>query len=180
MKEFAAAARYARALEASIDTNDEIGRVAEELDAVAAMVASDRAIQLALISPAVSLERKNSLIATIEKVGRLAPKTVQMLTLLAERGHLGLLEPIAEAFSRVRDRRLGIQEAEITTAAPMAPELEKLTQQALEQRSGRKLRFTVKVDPELIGGMVARVGSTVYDGSVRTRLQALAVHLKNN
>jgi F-type H+-transporting ATPase subunit delta len=75
---------------------------------------------------------------------------------------------------------LKIVQAEVTTAAPLAPERVAQLQQRLGASIGRTVTLTAKVDPTLIGGMVTRIGSTVYDGSVATQLAALQQRLRDS
>jgi len=173
MKDRAAALRYARAFEGALDGDAEIARAAEELEAVTQVMASDPAVSVALVSPAFEPARKKALLDTLARTAGLSPKSRVFLNLLAEHGRLGLLPLVTAQVSRIRDRRLGIVEAEVTTAAPMNSNLAERAKDALERSTGRKVRLAVKTDPSLIGGMVARVGSTIFDASIRMRLEAL-------
>ena len=83
------------------------------------------------------------------------------------------LPSIAEVFHEVREEAAGIVPAEITTASPLTGELKERTMRALEQMTGRKIRLTTHVDPEILGGAVTRVGSNVYDGCLKTQLDQL-------
>jgi F-type H+-transporting ATPase subunit delta len=84
---------------------------------------------------------------------------------------------MATAFETVLDERLGFVRAEVASAAPLSPVQQSDLQQALSGVAGMKVRCAFSVDPELIGGIVARIGSKVYDGSVRTQLQSLGQRL---
>ena len=180
MKDRAAALRYARALEASLDGDAEVARAADELAAAARVLSDDPLIGEALAAPGVDAARRGALIDTLSRLAGFSIQTKGFLRLLAEQGRLGLLPLSAEMIGKIRDRRLGIVEAEVTTAAPLGPEMEERTRRTLEKTLGKTVRVALKTDPALIGGMVAKVGSTVYDGSVRTRLAALRGHLVRN
>src|SRR5437867_1350362 len=129
MKDRAAAIRYARALERALEDDAQLDRTAKELAVVSLILRKD------------------------------ADTAAVFLKLLGDRGHLALLPDIAAAVGRIRDRRLGIVEAEITTAVPLNGDLTARTQETLEKTTGRKVRLAFKTDPALIGGMVAKVGS---------------------
>jgi F-type H+-transporting ATPase subunit delta len=173
MKDRAAAHRYARALETALAGEGDMAQAADDLAAVAKLMAADPAVASALINPGLAAASKQALLATIEKMAGLSKPAAGFLRLLDEHRSLHLLPEAAEAFARLRDRRAGIVEAEITTAAPLSAEAAERARQTLEKQTGRKIRLSLRTDPSLIGGMIAKVGSTVYDGSVLARLEAL-------
>ena len=79
-----------------------------------------------------------------------------------------------------RERLLNHQNivrAEVTSAAPLSPEKTKALEDSLSKVTGKKIDLSVSVDPELLGGVVARIGSTVYDGSVKTQLERMRQQL---
>jgi len=180
MKDLAAAHRYARAVEASADGTDELGSLAAQLGAVAQVMKADAKVAEVLASPGLPDDRRQALLDTLAKAARLSPKTSRLLAILAQHRRLALVPLVAEQVSRIHDRRSGIVEAEVTSAQPLTPDVAEKTRQALERAAGRKVRLSLKTDPSLIGGIVAKVGSTVYDGSIRTRLQALRAHISGS
>src|SRR5207247_9158096 len=115
-----------------------------------------------LVNPALQPSQRQALLGTIARAARLSDTTLRFLQLLGDRGHLALLPDVAAALGRIRDRRLGIVEAEVTTAVPLNGDLTARAQETLERTTGRKVRLAFKTDPALIGGMVAKVGSVVY------------------
>lgn len=177
MKDRAAALRYARSLDALLDGDAEVTRTTEEMAAVARVMAGDATVAGMLVNPGVDLARKKALIDTLAAGAKLSSKTAGFLRLLAEHGRLHLLPEAAELLAGLRDKRMGIVEAVVTTASALTPEMAEQTRQTLEKKTGLKIRLALKTDPSLIGGMVAKVGSTVYDGSVLARLAALRGHI---
>ena len=177
MKDSTDAIRYARALEAALTGAPQLEKTAEELGSVAAALASDHETAQVLTNPGLEPALRDSLVNTIITAGKLSTPAAHFLRLLAERGHLGLLPEAAAALGRIRDRRMGIVEAEVTTATPIGEELASRTKQTLEKTTGCRVRLSFKTDPAIIGGMVARVGGTVFDGSVRARLDGMRAHL---
>lgn len=176
MKSRVAALRYARALENALESQD-LARSADELQAFASAMDGDPLIAVALRNPGFETAAKKRLLGNVAKMAGFSPSTTAFLALLVERAGIGLVPQIAEHVGLARDRRLGIVMAEVTTAAPLSTDLAERTRQALERSTGRTVRMSFKTDSSLIGGMIARVGSVVYDGSVRTRLAALRSHL---
>ena len=173
MKDRAAAIRLARALEAALDGDAEVETTADELRLAASIWAHDPATAEAFSNPAFDVARRRTLLETLSRGAKLSPKTERFLKILLEKERLPLLPEIAEAMESIRDRRLGIVEAEVTTAVHINGVLAERTKQLLEEATGRKVRLALKTDPSIVGGLVARIGSTVYDGSIKTRLAAL-------
>lgn len=171
------AIRYARALAAALRSDIEIEKTTEELGAVAAILAADPRTADVLVNPGIDPALRDALVGTLIVSGALSAATGNFVKLLSQRGHLGLLPEAAAAMGRIRDRTTGIVEAEVTTASPVDEELAGRTRQTLEKATGQKVRLSFKIDPAIIGGMVARVGGTVFDGSVRARLAAMRAHL---
>ena len=87
------------------------------------------------------------------------------------------LPEVAERFGQILDERGGVVAAQITTARPIPEELKKSLHDALASATGRTVRLTFATDETIIGGMVARIGSTVFDGSVQNHLERLAAGL---
>jgi len=177
MKDRAAAHRFARALEAALPTDAEIEKVADELSAVALFFDADPESADALTSPAMPAVHRAALLDTLARIAGLSPTTARFLELLHNNDRLGLVPETARAMESIRDRRLGIVEAEVTTAVPINGSLAERTKQTLESTTGRKIRMAMRTDPSILGGVVARVGSTVFDGSLRTRLEALRTQI---
>ena len=104
----------------------------------------------------------------------------KLLPLLAERNALGTLPALAAAYrTRLLERR-NIVSANVTTAAPVAPERADAIARRLSEVSGKQVQLSTRVDPSIIGGVVARVGSTIYDGSITTQLARMRQALVEN
>ncbi len=101
----------------------------------------------------------------------------KLLLLLAERDRLALVPELLDVYRERLNEHLHVVRAEITTAEPLPPDRERALQQRLATATGRTVTLTTRVDPSIIGGMVTRIGSTVYDGSVATQLQAIRQRL---
>jgi len=177
MKDLTAALRYARAVEASSDGLEELGRLAAQLAAVAGVMRADPVVAETLASPGLAEDHRRALLDTLAKAAGLSPKASTLLGILAQHRRFGLLPLVALQVSRIHDRRSGIVEAEVTSAEPLSADVAEKTRLTLERTAGTRVRLSLKTDPSIIGGIVARVGSTVYDGSIRTRLQALRAHI---
>jgi F-type H+-transporting ATPase subunit delta len=166
----ASAARYARALlDVAINESDP-DRAEQELATFVDLVRTNPDLQRMLANPVVSAADKRAVAQQI--LERLEPATPvgKLVLLLATRGRLALLPDLLDVY---RERLMvyrHILRAEVTTAAPLSPERAAQLQQRLANATGRVVTMTTKVDASIIGGVVTRIGSTVYDGSVATRL----------
>ena len=92
---------------------------------------------------------------------------------LVDNNRIGALDAIAAVFHEERERQQGIVAAEMTTATPITEEMKQRARGALERLTGATVRLTCNVKPDLIGGAVTKIGSTVYDGSLRSQLEQL-------
>jgi F-type H+-transporting ATPase subunit delta len=97
--------------------------------------------------------------------------------ILVDKHRLKLLDEVIDGYRRLLDDRMGIVRAKVTAARPLNAAEQKELEIKLMERTGKQIRMEVAVDPSLIGGVVAQVGSTIYDGSVRTQLQAFKSRL---
>ncbi len=167
------ASRYAQALSDAVTEIGEFDRVKRELRVLSDLVTADDELRHALANPVIGVVSKGRVLAEIVKRSEFSPRTARFVAVLAERERLALLGEIASAVEEVYDHRTDVHEVEITSAAPLADDLRERLTSALGKVAGGRIRISESVDPELLGGVVARVGSTVFDGSLKTRLQAL-------
>ena len=176
----ASAARYAKALFDVAITEATPEQAENELTAFSDLVTAHADLGLALASPAVPAARKRAVVDQILERQQPSSPVRKLLLLLAERDRLELLPDLVAVFHERVMEHLKVVQAEVTTAAPLAPERVAQLQQRLGASIGRTVTLTTKVDPALIGGMVTRIGSTVYDGSVATQLAALQQRLRDS
>ena len=151
----------------------DLARVEEDLAAFVGLLRDHPTLEKVLLNPAVPAPRKRSAVAEITRSAGLQAITGKLLLLLAERDRLALLPGLLEAYrDRLMDHR-NVVRAEVTTAAPLADAHSREIQQSLARLTGRTVALATRVDPALIGGIVARVGGTVYDGSLATQLEKM-------
>jgi F-type H+-transporting ATPase subunit delta len=173
----ASAARYASAL-FDVATKESSPEQAErELTAFADLVRSHADLQKVLLSPAIPAANKRTAVHHI--LERMQPSMAvgKLLVLLAERDRLELLPDLVTVFHERVMEHLKVIDAEVTTAAPLSAAESDRLQQRLAASTGRTVTLSTKVDPGIIGGVVTRIGSTVYDGSVATQLASLRQRL---
>jgi F-type H+-transporting ATPase subunit delta len=169
-----AATRYARALlEVAIKEKADLDRVERELASVVDLFTQHEALAKALLNPVVPVPRKRAAMDALMARGELLPMVSKLLILLAERDRLVLLPDLLQSY---RDRLLdyrNVVRAEITTTTPLSADRIKAIEASLARASGRTVTLSTKVDPAIIGGVVTRIGSTIYDGSVTRQLQRM-------
>src|SRR5262245_24347764 len=125
-------------------------------------------------NPAVPVTKKTAVArALLERAGALAAPVGKLVMMLAERDRLMLLPHISRVYGeRLMDHQHVIR-GEVTTATALAPEERQAFAQSLGRATGRRVVLGSRVDPSIIGGVVTRLGSTVYDGSVTTQLEKM-------
>ena len=174
----AVASRYARAfadvvLNAKLDTK----QVTEELDMIVGLYRSNLDLRRVWESPAIPAAQKRKLLDAILDGSSFLRPVRNFVAVLIDHGRIREIEPIVRQFQAELNHRLGIVEAEVTSARAL-PEAESRELLAEVARvTGKQVSAQYKIDPSLIGGAAIRVGSTVYDGSVRTQLQKMKEQL---
>ncbi len=169
----AAAARYARALFDVALKEAEPQAVERELSAFLDLVRGHEQLSRVLVTPAVPAPRKQALVSALASRTALSPVTSKLLVLLASRDRLVLLADLVDEFRRRLLDHQRVVRAAVTTAVPLPPERVAALGRAFEKVTGRQVQVTAGVDPAVIGGVVARIGSVVYDGSVKRHLERI-------
>lgn len=168
-----AAGRYSRALLDVTRKEGDVEAAERDLASFVSLVEGDRTLARVLASPSVPAPRKKALVSELLSRAPLVPTVSKILLMMAERDRLGLLPAVLDDY---RERLLELRNvvrAEVTTATELAADRVNALQQALSAMTGRQVAMTTRVDPALIGGVVTRIGSVVYDGSVRRQLERL-------
>jgi F-type H+-transporting ATPase subunit delta len=177
MKDRKLATRYARALLGALPDAGQQDRAGVFLDGLAAGLAGDPALRDFLLDPAITTSKKTEALRAVARAQG-APESIgSFLATIADHGRLANLPSIASVFRDERERAQGVVTASLTTAAPIPADLRARAQAALERISGRKVNLEIDVDPSLLGGAVSKVGSMVYDGSIKTQLARLRARL---
>jgi F-type H+-transporting ATPase subunit delta len=173
----ASAQRYAAAL-ADVALEQKNGEaVKRDLAAFVEMFFSSADLRNALESPAVNRDVKMKVITTIATKMGLNAAVRNFICLVVDHHRTEMLREMVEAFARELNKRLGIQDALVTSARGLSvPEKNELTA-VLERRTGKKIEVQFQEDSALLGGAIVRLGSTIYDGSVREQLNRLRERL---
>jgi F-type H+-transporting ATPase subunit delta len=175
MTSSAIVSRYASAL-ADVVTGPsgmDAAQAVEQLRSFAAVLAGSVDLQNALASPAVAAARKRAVVRKLADQLGLARIARNFLLVLTDHRRMAALAEIIDAFEIQLDERLGFVRAELHSAVSLDDRLKAALAEELSRLTGKRVRARFTVKPELVGGAVARIGSTVYDGSVRGQLDAL-------
>jgi F-type H+-transporting ATPase subunit delta len=176
----AVAGRYARAFaEVVAERGMDPEKTVAELMQMAELVGSSHELRNVLINPAVEHKQKISLLdAIIKKMDGSKPLR-NFVAVLIDHKRLGQIGEIAEQFKQQLDERMGIADARVSSARELSASEKKFLEQRLATVTGKTVRATYSEDPSLLGGAVVRIGSTIYDGSVRGQLERLKEDLVN-
>lgn len=169
------AARYAKALADVVSTDS--AQVATQLRAVDEMIESSSELRNALASPAVTPSRKRAVVARLLAPMNVSAQVRNFLFVVIDHRRVQQLKSIVEAFENLADERSGFVRADVSSAQEMTESQRSALEVQLSRLAGKKAKLRYTTDPALVGGVVAKVGSTVYDGSVRGQLDRLRVKL---
>jgi len=170
------AARYADALADVVTARGSALKPQEalgELRAFEAVLRTSADLKNALVSPAVPASRKKAVAARIGEALGMSRIARNFLFVLIDHRRIAGLAEILQIFEQKLDERLGYASAQVVSARELTEAQRGALSAELEKLAGKRIRMRVSVDEKLIGGVVARIGSTVYDGSVRGRLRSL-------
>ena len=174
------ATRYAKAL---VDVVTEPGSgvdpsaVMEQLRSVEQVVTGSLDLRNALLSPAVSPSRKRAVIAKVVAGLNLHRKVLNFLFVVIDHRRIHEISSIVEAFEALLDQRLGYVRGDVSSALPLSGPQQATLEAEISRVAAKKAKLKFSTDPALIAGVVARIGSTVYDGSVRGQLDRLRTKL---
>ena len=176
-----AAIRYARALlDVSVKEHADLSQIEAQLAEFYALFSEHELLGKVLLNPAFPAPRKRALIAELVSHAELQPVVGRLLVLLAERDRLVILPDLITAFRERLQELQHVIRADVTTAMPLPPERAQQIEQSIARATGRTVNLSTRVDPSIIGGLVARVGGTVYDGSVTSHLQRMKQRLEES
>ncbi len=173
----AIASRYARALADVLGSAEGYRTALSELGDFAAVWQESGELRDVLVSPALSSEQRRKVLDTI--LARLGTSVTgsNFLRVLLMNYRIALLEEVLEAFRKVVNQRLGIVEVEVLYAQDLSAEEQEKLRAEFAELTGNKVEMKFQQEAKLLGGVQARVGSTVYDGSVQGYLERLREQL---
>jgi F-type H+-transporting ATPase subunit delta len=164
------AKRYARAF---FDIAVEEGKIEDygrELAAFATLIAQNKALQEFLANPIFELKSKKNVIEELLGRSQISGRTANFLRLLVDKQRINFLGEVENAYREFMDKSLKKVRVSVKTPYPLTSELEGALKQRVAEMTGKEVEMIVEDDTSLIGGLIVRVGDTMYDGSIKTQL----------
>jgi F-type H+-transporting ATPase subunit delta len=170
----AVARRYATALADVVQKNEqEKQQVKQELEEWKKMLEENKDMMLFFRSPIFKHHDKEEILEKLIQKTKSSRITANFLRVLLKNNRFVILPEIKEEFVNILEEREGIVSAQVVSARELSEQEKEELRRGLEKRTGKKVNLGLSVNPEIIGGIIATVGSTVYDGSIRSRLEVL-------
>ncbi len=165
---------YARALSDVIfDRRLDAGQTLQEAQSISRLVAGSRELRQVWEAPSISAEQKRSLLDAIVARAGISRPVRNFLAVLIDHRRVQFLEAIVKELEQELNRRMGFAEAEIISARELASAERRELEAQVEKLTGRKVRARYAQDTSILGGAVVKVGSTIYDGSIKGRLERM-------
>ncbi|GIU81823.1 MAG: F0F1 ATP synthase subunit delta [Acidobacteria bacterium] len=173
----AIARRYATALADVVEKNGQTEQVKQELEQWKNMLEENQDMMTFFRNPIFYHHDKEKILEELIQRSKTSRITANFLRVLLQNNRFVILPEINEEFVNVLEDRQGIMSAHVVSARELSENEKEDLRKSLEKRTGKKIKLSLSVNPDIIGGIIATVGSTVYDGSVRTRLEVLKKRL---
>lgn len=170
--------RYASALFELASESGKVAAVESDLGALDAALAASTDLAALIRNPRLGRDAAGTMVASLAKTLKLSPLTGQFVGVLAQNGRLDKLPETIRAFGTIAAAARGEVAAEVTSAHALSEAQLKAIAAKLKAREGKDVKLTAKVDPDVLGGLVVKIGSTQIDSSIRTRLNSLAQAMK--
>ena len=178
MKNFAIARRYAKALLLIGREDGQTELYKDELGAFSEMIGAKKELEQAICNPLYETgDRKKVLKAVVEKQD-MSDMMKTFLFLLFDKGRMGFIGSINEFYQKLADELKGIATASIVSATALTEDTVEKIQSGLSKMTGKTIQLEIQQDPDLIGGIVTKIGDLVLDGSIRTQLINMRESLK--
>ena len=178
MKDTVVARRYAKAFAEAFNEPSALKTVGEELKELAAVFGGSHLLRNVMLNPAMSMDIKKNVLEELLKKSGASKGTVSAMRLILDKERVAILGEIAEEFEKISFEVLGKARIGVTSAMELSGEEKELISAKLSEITGKEAVISMDVDSSLIGGIVAKIGSYVYDGSVKNQLKALRVGLR--
>jgi F-type H+-transporting ATPase subunit delta len=173
----AIARRYAKALFTLLKPSD-IQSAAESLTALAGALAVSRELRALLQNPIIGRDKKAAVIRELASKAGASPIMERFLAQVVQKNRIALLVEIRDAFARLADQASNRRVVQLSSARPFSEDSRAAIRGQLERATRSAVDLTTRVDPGLLGGLEIRIGSTVYDGTIRGRLEQMRTALR--
>jgi F-type H+-transporting ATPase subunit delta len=166
------ARRYASALAEVAIERHEADEVEQEINAWAKLI-DETQLREVFSNPTVPYDQKRRVLEELIARTKVRETTASFLRVLLRNQRIAELKAVAERFAQVLDERRGIVTAKVTTARPIAEDLQATLEQTMSAVSGRTVKLSFTTDETIVGGVVTQIGSTIFDGSIEGQLERL-------
>lgn len=180
MKNIILANRYAKALFSVAQEEDAFDDYAKSLNEIAAAMATYPEVKDGLTNVMYPVDVRCKVMSHIADSQGASVIIKNFLDLVIQKKRAAFLPDIAEAFQALIDKQRNICQGTVVTAMPLSAEMNEKVQATLEKITGKKVVISTKVDPAILGGIIAKVGDLVMDGSIRSQLQGLKESIKGS
>jgi F-type H+-transporting ATPase subunit delta len=169
----AIASRYARALAEVLGPQGDFGATQQELEDFASVWRESDDLRQVLVSPTIPLDQKRGILDTIIQRLGLSVTAGNFLRVLLVNYRMPLLEEVLQSFRKTANERLGVVEVQVLCAQDLTAEEQEALRRRFAELTGKRVEMKFRRDEKLLGGIQARVGSTIYDGSAQGYLDRL-------
>jgi F-type H+-transporting ATPase subunit delta len=173
MKDRKLASRYAGALLSVFPDPSQAESADSFLTEISRAMKESEELRDILLDPAYSRTSRVAVLHAMAKERGMPGELLNFLSAIIDHNRAGAIPAIAEVFHEEREKAMGVVPAVVTTAEPLSDPLKARAKGTLENLTGKKVRLSCQVEPDLLGGAVTKIGSKVYDGSLRNQLQKL-------
>jgi len=177
MRDRAVSERYARALLELVPDDGQLDAVAQQLGDAAQAIAGNDELMAVLMNRSIEPSSRSAVLDKVLERFDVLDVVKRFVRVVDANGRLALLEGIPDVFRELVDEKLSRGRAHITTAIPLDDDRCERLRRKLSELMDKKIEIIAEVDPEIVGGVVARIGTLVIDGSVRGRLERMALEL---
>jgi F-type H+-transporting ATPase subunit delta len=174
------ATRYAKALLSGAIQASDPAQIERDLASIVAAISDHADLRRIVASPRTPQATRVNIMNALTERAQVQRPVARLLTMLADRGRLELLPDLLAVYRQRLLAHGNIVEGSVTSATPLAPDTLRALESSLAGLTGKKVVLAASVDPAIIGGVVTRIGSTVYDGSIRTQLAKMRQQLVEN
>ena len=173
------ARRYASALADIAVERKEEARVQQEIGMWAGLIEDNPQLQEVFGNPTIPYDQKRKVLEELITRSRVGETSAAFLRVLLSNQRIGQLKQVHERLGLILDERAGVVGAKVVTARPVPEDIKTQLSETLSHTVGREVRLSFHTDESIIGGVVAQIGSTIFDGSVQGQLERLANDLVN-
>jgi F-type H+-transporting ATPase subunit delta len=174
------ATRYAKALLDVAVTESDPAQIERDLASIVRAITEHPELQRVITSPGTPPAARVNIVDALSERAQVQRPVARLLTLLADRGRLELLPDVLSVYRERLLAHSNVVQGSVTSATPLAADTLRALEASLSGATGKRVQLDATVDPAIIGGVITRIGSTVYDGSIRTQLAKMRQQLVEN